>query len=152
MADGGVVQVADQVVGPYRVTVTTSPNPLRTGIADVSAIVLEGVDQLVPDADVRVQAAPAARPADVAGYPATHANATNKQYYAANVRVPDAGRWLFTIQVQGPQGGGEVHFSADVSAALLGFTPFELACTIIPIAVVGLILVGEVRRFLRRRV
>jgi hypothetical protein len=151
LADGGVVQVADQAVGPYRLTVTTSPNPIRVGVADVSAIVLQGVDQLVPDATVSVSAAPATRPSEVTTYPATHAIATNKQYYAANVRLTDAGRWLFSVQVRGPHGGGEVHFAADVSPAVLGLTPFELACTIIPVGLVALILGGELRRFWRRR-
>jgi hypothetical protein len=149
LADGGIVEVADQPVGPYRVTVTASPNPLRVGGADISVLVLQGTDTLVDNATVTIDTAPAGAATPAASYPATHANATNKQYYAANVRFPSAGRWAVTVHVRGPLGGGDVHFTADVSGAVLGLTPFEFVCTLIPGAVILAILVAEVRRRLR---
>ena len=148
-ANGGQVQVADQPVGPYRVTVTSSPNPLRTGTADISVIVLQGTDQLVTDAAVFVDALPA-HGGTMGRYPATHQNAFNKRYYAANVRFPSAGRWLLTVHVTSPRGGGDVQFSTDVSGAVLGMTPFEFGCAAIPALGVVAIGVAELRRLLRR--
>lgn len=135
LANGGTIQVSEQPAGPYRVTVMTSPSPLRTGTADVSVMVTLGnTSAVVQDAIVLVVVTPVGKTGAVARYPATHANATNKLYYAANVPLTHAGRYAFTIQVTGPKGGGDVRFDTDVSEGYLGMTPFELTCTALPIA------------------
>jgi hypothetical protein len=150
-ANGGLILAADQPAGPYRVTVTGSPNPLRTGRNDISILVLQGVDQLVPDATVVIDAQPTRPGTAPAEYPATHANATNKQYYAANVLFPAAGRWTLTVRVAGPQGGGNVRVAADVSGSLLGMTPFELGCTSVPALAILAMLVAAGRRLVESR-
>lgn len=149
-ANGGQVQVADRPVGPYRVTVTSSPNPLRTGAADITVIVLQGTDQLVTDATVSVDATPA-QGGVTRRFPATHQNALNKRYYAANVQFTAPGRWLLVVHVGSPRGGGDVPFGADISGSLLGMTPFELGCTAIPTIGVLAIVMAELRRLLKRR-
>src|SRR5579859_2168314 len=117
-ADGGTVRVVDKPVGSYRVTVVTDPSPLLTGTADVSVVVTEADGAAAPDATVDVAATPPGDRTATQHFPATHAQATNKRYYAANVPISSAGIWSFTVHVAGTKGEGDVQFVADVSVAI----------------------------------
>jgi hypothetical protein len=133
-ANGGTMAVADRPVGPYLVAVMTSPSPLRTGVADVSVLVyLPGTQKVVENATVFVVASPSDQAGSPTRVPATHANATNKLYYAANLPLANAGTYHITVQVNGPQGGGNVSFDAQVAPGVFGLSPFEAIATAIPI-------------------
>ncbi|MBX6754346.1 MAG: hypothetical protein IRY86_08950 [Thermorudis peleae] len=114
-ANGGQVRVAGEHVGPFIVTVYTSPIPLQTGTADVSVLVQRPDTQdVVNDATVTVTMTPVGDESAAKTFPATHDQATNKLYYAANIPVDRAGRYHFTVTVQGADGSGTVSFDADV--------------------------------------
>lgn len=130
LANGGVVQLSRQDIGPYQLTAFTSPSPIRVGIVDVSVLLERaGTTELVQNARVTVTAEPVG-PAGPAGrgriFPATHENATNKLYYAANVELPRAGRWRLTVQVEGAEGKGGASFEVDASSAGLLDNPWTL--------------------------
>ncbi|MDI3341347.1 MAG: hypothetical protein QJR03_12530 [Sphaerobacter sp.] len=114
-ANGGQVRIDRQRVGPYDLTVTTSPTPLRVGLVDVSALVQRpGSDAYVLDARVLVTAEPRNGGEPII-HEATHDQATEPNYYAAEFEIPSAGTWRFTVRVEGPDGQGEAAFEAEVA-------------------------------------
>jgi hypothetical protein len=70
--------------------------------------------QIVLDAEVTLTVEPIDRPDESQIFPATHDNATNKLYYAADVVFPTPGRWKLTVQVDGPDGAASTSFEAQV--------------------------------------
>ncbi|MCX7622200.1 MAG: hypothetical protein RMK01_01005 [Thermomicrobium sp.] len=121
VANGGQVRIADAPVGPYQVTVFTSPVPLRTGTVDVS-VLLQRADtkEIVDGAEIVVNAEPIdGGPA--LRYPATREQATNKLYYAAEFTIDRPGEYRFRIEIRGPEGAGTVEFPATVERASSGF-------------------------------
>ncbi|HEX2988087.1 MAG TPA: hypothetical protein VHS06_07955 [Chloroflexota bacterium] len=127
MANGGTIQLSNRPAGPYAVTVYTSPTPIRAGTSDVSVMVQRaGSDELVNDARVVVQAQPIGRDGGLSSYQATHEQATNKLFYAANVALPSEGRWRIGVQVEAAAGLGEVDFETDVAPAGLLDSPLLL--------------------------
>ncbi len=128
LANGGTILLAEEV-GAYKLTVTGSPDPLRVGVNDISALIGRLSDQLpLLEAEVIITA----EPVDHAGQPqtfsATHNNATNKLYYAANVLFPTPGRWRLTVQVNGPEGPASAAFEVQVEQeSALGSLTYPLA-------------------------
>ncbi len=109
-ADGGKPQWRSRA-GPYEVSVFTAPVPLRAGPADISVLVeLETDKSLVLDADVSM------RFQDIS-VSATHALATNKIMYAANVSLSSPGTWDCELVVRGPKGTGSAHGAIEVIPA-----------------------------------
>ncbi|HEY3118252.1 MAG TPA: hypothetical protein VGK54_16030 [Chloroflexota bacterium] len=111
-----MTQLERLLAGPYLLTVTTSPTPLRTGLADVSVLVERSDTQnILLDAQVTVAAEPIVGTTSAALYPATHDQAINKLLYAANVNLTQSGRWQFVVQVTGNLGDATAAFQADVA-------------------------------------
>jgi len=105
-ADGGLVQVS-QVVGDERVTIFTSPNPLRAGPIDVSVWVQEAASgTTLPDARVELELSLPAAGSETLRASATHAAATNKLFLAAMLDVPQAGLWHLSANVEGQSRSG----------------------------------------------
>ena len=119
-------------------TVYTDPTPIMTGVVDVSALVEQpNSTDLVEDASVSVVAQPTDGSLPARTFAATHEQATNKLFYAANVQLPAAGRWQFTIHVEGAAGQGEVSFGADVTESGLLNLPLTLPLLVLlPLAIV----------------
>src|SRR5206468_7682231 len=115
VANGGTVRTNRAPAGPYAVTVFTSPTPLVVGIADVSTSV-ERADSgdLEPDARVIVATEPVGHAGQAGVFEATHDQASDANFYAANVRLDTTGTWRFAIQVIGRQGEGGLTFDAPV--------------------------------------
>jgi hypothetical protein len=113
--DGGTLRLSERV-GPYRISVFTSPEPLRVGAADVSVFVQEASSNaVVADAAVRLTLAPAAGDGPVLVYTATAEQAVNKLLRAAAVELPAAGLWRIAVDVEGPRGA--VHCVVEVLIA-----------------------------------
>ncbi|MCL4294599.1 MAG: hypothetical protein KJ077_02685 [Anaerolineae bacterium] len=113
-ANGGTIILVEKV-GAYDLTVTASPYPLQVGVNDVSVVLARRSDaQVVLDAQVTITAEPLDQPGEPQPFPATHDNATNKLYYAANVVFPTTGCWKLTVQVDGPEGSANTAFEAQV--------------------------------------
>jgi hypothetical protein len=116
-ANGGKIQVERQTAGPYALTVFTDPTPIPVGVVDVSVAVQPvGSSFMVPNAQVTISTEPIGHPGAGATYPATHEQADNKRLYAANVELPQAGRWRLTVQVVGPFGDGALGFEVDAGS------------------------------------
>lgn len=139
VANGGTVQVAGQVAGPYRLTVLASPNPVMVGIADVSVLVQKaGSDDLVRDAHVLVTVTPPGGSGRTEVYEASHELATNKLYYAAHVDLPAEGQWGVQVEVVGEMGEGEVSFHLEASQASPLENPMLLAgAVLLPLTIIG---------------
>jgi hypothetical protein len=132
-ANGGTIQVSNQRTGPYVITVFTDPTPIRVGVVDVSVLLQREVgSEVVRDARVTVVAEPVGHHGRGGSYEATHERATNRLYYAADVQLPEEGRWKLTVQVAGEMGEGEVTFEVEASHGTLLDTPLLLALLAAP--------------------
>jgi hypothetical protein len=115
--DGGTLRLSEHV-GPYRISVFTSPEPLRIGIADVSVFVQDaGSGAAAADAVVRLTLTPVAGSGAVV-YTATADQAVNKLLRAAAVDLPAAGLWRLGVDVEGPRGPAHCSVSVLVSEPL----------------------------------
>jgi hypothetical protein len=114
-ADGGTVRLSE-VVGPYRITAFTSPNPFRAGPVDVSVLVQDArTGDAVPDAEVTLHLSPREEPDDTFDYRATAGTTTNKLFHSAMFELPAAGEWNVAIDVAAAT--GKAHAIFDVAAA-----------------------------------
>jgi hypothetical protein len=115
-ADGGAVRLSEQA-GAYRVTVFTSPTPLRAGPVDVSVLVQDAAGECVPAAKVTVRLT-ARQTGEVLEYPATVEAATNKLFDAAVFELPNSGWWEVTVTVEGPQVPALLRFAIEADEPL----------------------------------
>src|SRR5262245_4003621 len=84
LADGGTLRVS-RVAGPWRVSVFTSPTPLRAGTIDLSVLVQDAkTGQVRLGVPVRVWARQDDRDVEAV---ATHGQATNKLLQAAHLEL-----------------------------------------------------------------
>jgi len=133
---GGLLQVAAEPAGPYKVSVWTSPTRLEAGSPGHITVGVAGeADAPVLDAKVLVQIKSGER-GEIMTVPATTAQSTNKLFYEADMILPEIGRYLMTVQINGSQGSGEVTFSIEVQPVantnwfLLGFIVLGLAISL----------------------
>lgn len=117
-ADGGIVRLSERL-RDYRITVFTSPNPLRAGPVDVSIFVQDAASgEPIAGARITVQASPRAHPDESIVCPATTEAATNKLFQSALFDLPEAGWWDVTIKVEGLRDPVEVHFEMEADKPL----------------------------------
>jgi len=110
---GSRVIVGDEVIGPYRLLVTSAPNPATTGpVTFVVRVTEPGSGVTVKDAAVEVELRNGSA---VLTQAATHANAGNPVDYAAHIPVEEAGAWNGVVRVTGPAGASEVTFLQQVT-------------------------------------
>ena len=146
-ANGGQIRVSNETVGPYKVTVFTSPSPLREGPIDVSVYVADQQERPVEDAQVTVTTEPLGHEAPGGSYPATRDQATNRLFYAAKFTLPAEGQWRMMVEVDGPLGRGTTTF--DVEAGAAGAINLRLLITLL--ALVPLAVAWWMARAQRRR-
>lgn len=143
-ANGGTVRISRAPLGPYLVTIYSSPTPLRTGEVDVSVLVQDsGNAVLAPPISVE------ARPLTLGGgssggtirREATRAQATNKLFQAAKFDVSEPGEWEFVVEVAE---AGSLSFTAAVAKTTLRDRPYLLALLVLlPLLVLGWIALGR---------
>ena len=105
--------VGDEVKGPYRLLVTSSPNPATTGTVTFVVRVSEPQSgALVRDAEVKVALTNGTASLE---YGATHENAGNAVDYAAHIPIEEAGSWNGAVRVTGAAGVSEATFVQQVS-------------------------------------
>lgn len=121
---GGTLQVSNEDIGPYWVSVWTSPDPVREGqmhitvsVAEPGAVEGEQAGAPILGAKVDISLTPRA-----GGFADIHARATNEQsanklFYEADLAVPASGDWQVQVDVQGPAGEGQVGFNIAVLPA-----------------------------------
>jgi hypothetical protein len=148
LANGGTVRISRAPVGPWFVTVYSSPTPLRTGEVDISTLVQDSADTVL-DVPITVLATAVDTQAEPVHMAATRRQATNKLFKAAKFDIDVPGRWAFRVRVgaaadgrDGP--GGEVAFEADVARGTIMDRPFLLAALVLlPLLVLGWVLLGR---------
>src|SRR5437868_713061 len=100
-ADGGTVRLSERQ-GNYRLTVFTTPTPLRAGPVDVSVLIQDATTgEPASDVQVLIKAAWHGSPALVIRHLATTEVATNKLYHAANFDLPEPGWYTLEVSVAG---------------------------------------------------
>lgn len=147
LANGGTVRVSREIVGPYLVSVFTSPTPLRTGEVDVSVLVQDTIREAVLDVPVAVLAVPVGFVAAPIRHEATRRQATNRLFKAAKFPIDVPGEWELRVQVGGAAsggGGGEVAFSVVLTDPTILDRPYLLAALILlPLLLLGWLLLGR---------
>jgi hypothetical protein len=117
-ADGGTVRLAEQN-GNYRLTVFTSPTPVRSGPVDVSVLVQEAeTGELASGVHVTIQAEPRDSGGVAIDRLATTEAATNKLYYAAAIDLPEPGWYSVEVSIDGPRGKAVAHFEMEAADPL----------------------------------
>ena len=102
-ADGGQVR-AMQTHGDLKLTVFTSPSPLRAGPIDVSVLLQDArTGETIPDADITVTLTPPNKSQPPLRVIATTDAATNKLLRAALLELPSPGDWQFRVECTVPQ-------------------------------------------------
>jgi hypothetical protein len=102
----------------YRITVFSAPTSFRAGPVDISVLVQDAstgdpVTQVT--VTVRMSKADDGRALE---YPATTEAATNKLFRSAQFELPDAGRWLMQVLVEGPHRTAVVTSEVDAAERL----------------------------------
>jgi hypothetical protein len=116
-ADGGALRLSERH-GPYRISVFTSPTPLRAGTVDVSVLVQDADSgDPLPEVRVLVRATPQGRPAETIEATATSEAATNKLFRAAVFDLPQPGVWQLEVRVEGPHGAASVRLEVEADEA-----------------------------------
>jgi hypothetical protein len=117
-ADGGTLCLLERA-GGYQVAVFTSPTPLRAGPVDVSILVQNAsTREQVPGARVVVRLKRHGTTGPTLEYEATTEAATNKLFRAANLDLPEAGRWDIEIRIDGPFGPAGVKCEVEAAGPL----------------------------------
>jgi hypothetical protein len=116
-ADGGTVRLSEQK-GNYRITVFTSPTPLRAGPVDISVLVQDNATgEVVPEVQVTIKAVQRGSGVTLR-HPATTEAATNKLYYAANFDLPEPGWYSVEVSLDGVLGRAQVWFEVEAAEPL----------------------------------
>lgn len=117
-ADGGAVRLSERK-GDYRITVFTSPTPLRAGPVDISVFVQDvATGEPIPEARITVRTTPRDHGGETICHPATMEAATNKLFQAAVFDLPEPGWWDVSILVEGLREPIELHFAMEASEPL----------------------------------
>lgn len=143
-ANGGTVRISRAPLGPYVVTIYSSPTPLRTGEVDVSVLV-QDPDDTVLAPPITVEARPIALAEETSAEPirlqATRAQATNKLFQAAKFDVSQPGEWEFSVEVGD---AGSLSFRGMVAKTTLLDRPYLLALLVLlPLLVLGWLALGR---------
>ena len=131
------------------VTAFGEPVPARVGLMDLSVMLQKANDQgTVLDASVVIRLKKSARGTitEVVA-PATHARATNKLLYAAQVTVPSAGEWQFSVDVKHANGTASISSPLSVLPQQPPTVTYWPYFAMIPVFVLFFIL----NRWLRRK-
>lgn len=132
LADGGAVRLS-QVSGPYRVTLLTSPTPLRAGVIDVSVVVAAASsDDDLPDAAVELSLVPKDRPEAAISRSATVDGSTTGLFRTATFDVPRGGEWTLAADVSGRDGVARATTDLRIGPPLPRWTAF-LGWLILPV-------------------
>jgi hypothetical protein len=128
---GGTRVIAgDELVGPYRILFTSSPEPAQIGkVTFLVRLSDPKTDEKVRDAEIIVELTHSETGATLS-QAATHADAGNPTDYVAHVQVDQTGQWQGVLRVSGPPGTAQVSFMQRVvpkrqlSTLVLAGVPF----------------------------
>jgi hypothetical protein len=103
----------------YRISVFTSPTPIRVGPLDTSVFVQDAeTGNPIGEAGISVHVVRRAQPSRSIDATATHEAATNKLLQAAVLTLTSPGWSDVSVQVDGPHGPAQVRFEVEVAEPL----------------------------------
>ena len=113
---GGTRVIAgDEIVGPYRLLFTSSPEPAQIGkVTFVVRLSDPKTDEKVRDAEAVIDLKHSETGATLS-QAATHADAGNPTDYVAHVQLDQPGQWEGILRVRGPAGSAELPFMQRIS-------------------------------------
>ena len=121
LADGGRVALMERQ-GAYRISVFTSPDPLRAGPIDISVLLQDAETGMpITNAQVNVSLTQSSGHGRTIHAVATSDAATNKLLRAALVELPEPGLWDIEIVCLAQQGSARVQFTADAGPRSAGW-------------------------------
>ncbi len=136
---GGLIYVAGEPAGPYRVTVWAAPDRIEAGrtLHFTVAIVRPEDNRPVLDGEVWVTVGKEGEPTAVLSGPATTEQSVNKLFYEVDFTAPDeVGRYWVETAVRGDAGSGDVSFVITLEPARGGnLFLFGLAALVVVTAV-----------------
>lgn len=144
---GGLIHVAGEPAGDYRVTVWVAPNEVETGktLHFTVAVVEAENNDMILDADVGIDVFAADSGELVLSGPATTEQSVNKLFYEADFpESPETGIYTVVTTVNGRYGTGDVSFDFEV-------IPAKTTINWLLIGIGGLVIVAGVSMFLSRR-
>ncbi|MCS6852955.1 MAG: hypothetical protein NZ700_17495 [Gemmataceae bacterium] len=116
-ADGGMVQWSGDA-GPYRLTVFTTPTPLRAGPIDVSVLLQDRhTGRPILDGTVTIRLTAERQLSMTQEKLATTEAASNKLLRAATLDAGTAGAWQIDVAVEGPRGPARISCNVEVAEA-----------------------------------
>lgn len=112
---GGTRVIAgDEIVGPYRLFVTASPEPAQIGAVTFAVRVGDArSDEKIRDAEVRITLALPGSDVRLEAA-ATHGDAGNPVDYAAHMQIDQPGLYEGTIRIEAAQGPVELRFTQRI--------------------------------------
>jgi hypothetical protein len=117
-ADGGAIRLSEKQ-GGYRITVFTTPTPVRAGPVDISVLVQDAATgEVEPDVRVAIRVTRSGHPDSAVHRPATKDEATNKLYYAAAFDLTKPGWYSVAVCLDGALGVAQVGFEAEAADPL----------------------------------
>lgn len=117
---GGLIYVAGETAGPYRVTVWAAPDRVEAGktLHFTVAIVRPEDNRPVLDGEVWVTVGKEGETTAVLSGPATTDQSVNKLFYEVDFTAPsEEGRYWVETAVRGDAGSGEVSFMLEIGPA-----------------------------------
>ena len=111
---GGTLQLSDTLAGPYRLTVWTSPEPVRMGELHVTVGVGDTNGLSVLDASVLVIITPPNGSGKPFSDDATTSQSANKFNYEVDFELISPGIHEITVEVRGVEGEGFASFDIEV--------------------------------------
>jgi hypothetical protein len=122
LADGGRVVLIERQ-GNYRISVFTSPDPLRAGPVDISVLLQDAeTGQPITNVPVSVSLKPSGGRGPTIRAVATTDAATNKLLSAALVELPTPGSWDIEISCLAEHGTDPVRFTLDAGEQSVAWT------------------------------
>lgn len=141
---GGLIYVAGEPAGDYRVTVWVAPNEVEAGktLHFTVAIVASESNDMILDADVDIDVFAAGSNTPLLTGSATTEQSVNKLFYEADFpEAPEAGIYSVVTQVNGRLGTGDVSFELEIIPAKTTINWFAIGIAgLVVVTIVGFIL------------
>lgn len=110
----GDVRVSGETVGEYAVTVLTCPVPLRAGTVEVNILVLDsGGASILSDLNIQVVTDALGNQETSGLYGTGRTRSANRLFHTALVDLSAEGQWEVTVQIDGPEGHGDIVFVVE---------------------------------------
>jgi len=144
---GGLIHVAGEPAGDYRVTVWVAPNEVeasKTLHFTVAVVEAENNDMIL-DAEVGIEVFAAGTNERMLSGPATTEQSVNKLFYEADFsEAPEAGTYTVVTTVNGRLGTGDVAFDLEI-------IPAKTTVNWLFVGIGGLVVIVAIGLFLSRR-